>query len=72
MQRPYRLNKAFGKTEFGFTDLPFKLSGTTISRVLHGKEMGCCHCFPHGPETINSHVANTQRSWKKQRRTKWK
>lgn len=72
MKREWRLKKAFGENEVGITDLPKKVSGVTISRIIIGEETGCSRCFPHGYETINSHIYNRQRSWKKQRKTKWK
>lgn len=72
MRREYRLIKAYGKNEVGLADVPSKVSGVSVSRIIIGEETGCSHCFPHGPETINSHIGNRQRSWKKQRKTQWK
>jgi hypothetical protein len=72
MKREYRLIKAYGLNEYGLADLPVKVSGVTISRIVVGEETGCSFCFPHGYETINSHISNRQRSWKKQRRQQWK
>jgi len=72
MKREYRLVKAYGLNEYGLADLPVKVSGITISRIVLGEETGCSICFPHGYETINSHINNQQRSWKKQRRQQWK
>jgi len=66
------LNKAFGTTEKGFADLPRKISGTQIARLLVGKKMGCAYCFPHGYETINNKWKKLQRSWKKYRKTQYK
>lgn len=72
MKREERLKKAFGVNEAGLADLPVKISGTQITRILRGHEQGCTECFPHGRETINSHWHNYQRSWKKQRRRQWR
>jgi hypothetical protein len=72
MRKEYRLTNMFGVNEAGFADLPVKISGTTISRILIGEESGCSYCFPHGIETVNSHFDNRQRSWKKHRKTQWK
>ena len=72
MKKEYRLIKAYGQNECGLADLPNKFSGTKVSRILIGEEMGCGHCFPHGIETKNSHYVNRQRSWKKHRQDRWK
>lgn len=72
MSKETRLLRAFGKNEDGLADIPPKISGTTIARIVIGDATRCSYCFPHGIETTNSHVANRQRSWKKQRRTQWK
>ncbi|MFZ6777333.1 hypothetical protein ACO0LD_10955 [Undibacterium sp. Ji83W] len=72
MKRECSLIKAFGKNEVGLADIPKKISGITISRIIIGEKSGCSRCFPHGYETINSHIGNRQRNWKKQRKTKWK
>ena len=72
MKKECCLKKAFGVSECDLADLPRKISGTTISRFVHGVEAGCAVCFPHGYEVSNSHFNNRQRSWKVHRRTKWK
>jgi hypothetical protein len=72
MKRKKRMQKAFGVNEFGQIDLPVKISNVRISRIVYGNETGCSRCFPHGYETINSTISNTQRSWKRFRRTRWK
>jgi hypothetical protein len=72
MKREFRLVKAFGKNEHDFADLPPKISGIAVSRILIGDESGCSVCFPHGCETVNSHINNRQRSWKKFRGKQWK
>lgn len=72
MKRECRLIKAFGQNEAGLADVPRKISGIKISRIVIGDDTGCSWCFPHGFETYNSHYVNCQRSWKKQRKTKWK
>jgi len=66
-----RLIRAFGVNEYGFPDLPKKISGVKISRLLKGEEMGCSYCFPHGFETINSRYSKNQRNWKVQRKTQY-
>jgi len=67
-----RLVKSFGVNEYGLVDLPIKISGTTISRLLIGEWMGCEYCFPHGIEVINSRWNKQQRNWKGYRKTQWK
>lgn len=68
-----RFVQLFGVDEYGFTLLPTKISNVQISRHTVCRELGYCErCFPHGWETKNSHGANTQRSWKKHRKTQWK
>ena len=67
-----RLIAAYGENEAGLADVPRKVSGTFVSRILHGEEMGCSYCFPHGIETSNSRFRKRQRSWKIQRKTKWR
>jgi hypothetical protein len=66
------LRRAYGVNDYGFADLPTKVSGTTISRLLVGQWMGCTWCFPHGWEVINSTGSKRQRSWKKYRKTQWR
>ncbi|WP_041598682.1 hypothetical protein [Hahella chejuensis] len=69
-KREVRLIKAFGRNEAGLADLPKKVSGTMVSRVVLGEESGCSRCFPHGFETVNAR--SPQRSWKTHRKTRWK
>lgn len=50
-----------------------KISGTKLSRfVAKSKGNVCVYCFPHGPETPNSHMKNAQKSWKKFRLNQYK
>ena len=72
MKREVRLIKAFGKNEIGLADIPRKVSGVTISRIVIGEESGCSRCFPHGYETVNASCTKWQRSWKKYRKRQWK
>lgn len=72
MKRENRLIRAYGENEAKLADIPRKVSGITISRIVLGEEAGCSYCFPHGYETVNSHMRNRQRSWKKQRKMQWK
>ena len=72
MKKEARLIKAYGGNEYRFADVPNKVSGVTISRILIGEESGCSWCFPHGYETINSRYGKYQRNWKVQRKTQWK
>ncbi len=72
MKKIGRLIKAFGLDEDGVLDLPRKKSGTFVQRLLLGDEQGCSRCFPHGYETVNSHIVNRQRNWKRHRKTRWK
>ena len=67
-----KLIKAFGKDEYGFAELPTKVSGVIISRLLVGEMMGCTFCFPHGQCTCNSRYDSVQRSWKTHRKTQYK
>ena len=66
------LKKAFGVNEYGLADLPNKISGVKISRLINGQFMGCSYCFPHGLETINRKSKKLQRNWKKYRKNRWK
>lgn len=70
MKKAKRLQRAFGYNEHGYIDIPKKISGTQISRIQIGDDMGCSWCFPHGYETINCTVP--ERNWKSQRKTQWK
>ncbi len=63
---------AFGVNEYDLEEIPVKISGTTISRLLIGQSMGCSYCFPHGIETYNSKFHNRTRNWKKHRKHQWK
>ena len=72
VKRNARLIRAYGHNEVGMADLPRKISGISVSRVMIGDDNACSRCFPHGYETINSHIANRQRCWKQQRKTQWK
>jgi hypothetical protein len=71
MKREYRLIKAYGRTEYDIADIPTKISGTRISRITLGEDIGCSFCFPHGYDTINSHIKNRQRNWKRNREQQW-
>ncbi|MBN1489897.1 MAG: phosphate ABC transporter substrate-binding protein [Phycisphaerae bacterium] len=66
------LRKAFGRDENGFIDIPLTISNVTVARLIHGNEMGCSRCFPHGQETHNSSDKKARRSWKRFRRTQHK
>ncbi len=67
------LENAFGIDEYRLLSLPIKISGRTISRFIYLSDSGgYSYCFPHGYETVNSHRRNWQRSWKNQRKTKWR
>ncbi|WP_080778113.1 phosphate ABC transporter substrate-binding protein [Chryseobacterium phocaeense] len=72
MKKFKKFKKSFGINAYGCIDFPEKISGTQISRLLYGNEMGCSYCFPHGFETVNSHHKNYQRNWKKYRKTQYK
>lgn len=71
MKKEVRLIKAFGKNEAELGDLPGKISGVRLSRIVIGEESGCSGCFPHGYETINNRWSKNQRCWKKQRLNQW-
>ena len=72
MKQEIRLIKAYGRNDFGLADMPNKISGTAISRIILGNDIGCAFCFPHGFETINSREMKRQRNWKRQRKTQWR
>lgn len=73
MKTSAKLKKSFGvDPETGYDLLSNKVSGTKISRELLYRHVGCSYCFPHGFETINSTIGNSQRSWKKYRKTQYK
>ena len=64
--------RAFGRNEFGFADLPKKLSNITLSRLEYGFNRGCPWCFPHGYETNNATVDKNKRNWKNWRKQQYK
>ena len=73
MKNLNQYKRAFGIDEFGFVNLPTKYSNIKISRITNTANNGdCTYCFPHGIETRNSHYYNSQRNWKRNRKTKWK
>lgn len=67
-------HRNYGTNEYGFSDIPVKISGTKISREVTNIEEGpiCTRCFPHGFEMKNSHYYNSQRNWKANRKTRFK
>jgi hypothetical protein len=67
-------HRNYGTNDYGFSDIPIKLSGIKLSRdsVNIEKDPICTRCFPHGFEMRNSHYYNGQRSWKVNRKTKFK
>lgn len=65
--------RLFGLNDFNMIDFPIKISGIKISRYVAKSKSGeCTRCFPHGNETLNSHIKNIQRSWKEHRKNKWR
>lgn len=67
------LRKAVGVvTSFEVLDMPIKMSGRQISRLLYGDRLGCSRCFPHGWEVVNAKYKKEQRNWKRYRKTQWK
>jgi hypothetical protein len=67
-----QLQHKFGLNEYGFPDIPKKMSGIQISRLLIGEYMGCSYCFPHGMETINSRCHKDSKNWKRFHKTQYK
>lgn len=72
MKKFKRQKQTFGINEHNLIDFPKKISGTQISRILYGNDLGCSYCFPHGFEVVNATYYKLQRSWKKYRKTQWK
>lgn len=66
------LQRAFGKNEHGFSDLPTKISGTTTKRFQN--DMGCDFCFPRGVENYNctDQKAWNDPNWKRYRNTQYR
>ena len=64
------LDKAYGVDEWGFPDLPTKVSGVRISRLTVGGSMGCPWYFPHGNYTYNHRRGG--KCWKDYRSHQWK
>lgn len=57
--------------EFSF---PVKMSNLRVA-VLEQEKKGnvqCSRCFPHGVDQKNNRQSKVQRSWKEQRKTKYK
>jgi hypothetical protein len=68
-----RLRRGFGVDEFGQIVLPHRFSNVKLSRIEHDKDRGGCGlCYPHGFETTNATDRKNNRSWKRQRKTKYK
>jgi hypothetical protein len=65
------LRKCFGLNEYGLVELPKKISGRMISRLLIGDYLGCSWCFPHGSDVVNSKWSKIQRNWKEHRQAQW-
>jgi hypothetical protein len=72
MKKSKKLKKTFGINEYHLIDFPKKISGTRISRLKYGNELGCSFCFPHGIEVVNATYYKFQRCWKKYRKIRWK
>ena len=73
MKTNKKIMKAFGINEFDLIDFPKKISNVKISRIQNSEDRGgCTICFPHGFETTNSAISNSQRNWKKHRKHQWK
>lgn len=72
--RRRKLLQSFGVDEYGFADLPRKISGTTLRRLEVGESSGCSICFPHGYENYNSTLSKNYNdcNWKRYRPTQWK
>ncbi len=65
MKDTKKLKKAFGVDEYGFAQLPKKISNVKISRFNNYEKMGGCpFCFPHGVECVNSTARKKFKSWK--------
>ena len=71
MKKFKAFKKAFNVNEFGFVDLPHKISNVKISRIAYGDTRGCSFCFPHGNETTNSAASKNRRNWKNHRVNQW-
>lgn len=71
IKRKKLLNRLFGTNEYGFPDLPIKISGRQISRALIGDFMGCSYCFPHNMETINNKWMKDLKCWKRYYKYQW-
>lgn len=67
-------HRMYGTNEYGFSDIPEKISNIQIQRyVVAGNDPSVCsRCFPHGWETPNSHYSNTQKSWKEHRKSQYR
>ena len=66
------LKDLFGTNGFGFADLPQKISGKLVSKIL-AKKMECdCHvCWP-GKCSYKNTDPVSRRCWKNYRRTQWR
>lgn len=70
-----RLKEKFGVNPDApeFADLPTKVSGTTVSRILNCKHWSMCpECFPHGREVPNSKWFKDLSCWKRYRKTQYR
>lgn len=67
-----KLITAFGLNDFGFVDLPTKLSGTTYQRVLIGDKYGNSFDFPHGRQSLSSRHTKCYKNWKYNRKNQYR
>ena len=72
MKQRSKLRRAFGQNQYGMLEMPQKLSGTKISRLVYGEILGCSYCFPHGWEVSNSRWKKDLRCWKRYRKHQWR
>ena len=72
MKNEFRLIKAFGENEYGFADLPEKISSATIARFSHAEGSDCYDCFPKSCRCTLYHRGKQARTWKKYRKTQYK
>jgi hypothetical protein len=66
------IERYFDVDEYGFAMVPPKYSNVRIARFMHGEEMGCSFCFPHGQDTHNSKYSKNRNNWKYHRKTQWR
>jgi hypothetical protein len=73
MNHKKRHKKAWGIDEYGYIDVPKRVSNIKISRIDNTDARGgCSYCFPHGFETNNNKWFKDLKCWKRYRKKQYR